>query len=830
MKKSIILTLLMALAVVFSGCDGGSSNNKKAKLNSYGNPYSVAGTNLKGRVKSVTRIVYKKNKVSKRETSYYNPEGLITSRVLYSGGKTTETTYTYDSNNKIQDVESPTINNYESNYEGGMLTSETIHNKGGGGYTSKYKFDSEGNLESKTNTDLHTNREYYYKFNLNSDGTPASYTVTYPSGKVMKITYTTNEVTEEVDKNGTGNFKPMATYNLQNDNEGNWVVKRGLTTGDGSYRKYYERRVITYYPSEPKVLSNTSNSDSLVEDESSSDSTAVSSPLVADKNDGNTKEEAAPSSALIIIVILLSLSSLAFYLKRANEKIGLFHNFGGTIQDNGMKRMWMYNPEPYKKMLTIFLIMLGAFLTAIIILLLSGIAVWILFWIVKIIVWAIIVIGYILLIGGIITVFCGGGCYSICSAIIGGIITYFADTLKSWGETAVAWGQQTLDTLNLMEWTASLFTNYGLGILGIIAIPFILFIQLSILLIVVSLILRGIEFAALKIYNINRPCPVCGNKNGFTYVINGIDHPVPLHPGIYGMFHQTNYMYKYRVPTMLFNGKAHLIRQCDNCGSIINAKKQNDLGTELHIGFVGERSSGKSYLLYSALEQLCADPEWKECIQIDADRNNRIEVMTERIHNNDGIQTTVRNRYKAIQLLLRTNSRPVPYHLFFYDVAGEKFNISNIKHTALEFYQNVNTIVYVLDPTMTDLTGASPSEDFVKWQRDNYASTEKYNPESTIASLVQILEHVGKKTKDINLIIVCTKKDLGYLNAVGLSYEPTGDVVREFVNASMGLYNFVNTIEPTFKSVTYVAVSAIDNSKKSLTNFLNIVLKKIGIN
>lgn len=533
-----------------------------------------------------------------------------------------------------------------------------------------------------------------------------------------------------------------------------------------------------------------------------------------------------PSSALIWVIAGLSFLFLIVYLVTEQKKIGLFSNFCGEPDIDGLKKMWMYQSEPYTKMFILFLTIAASFLSAVLTLLITGGAVWALFWIVRIIFMIIIVAGWIMLVAGFFGSLVGKrmGC---CGFILGIIIIYFQTDLDAWGKTFVSWGRATLNTLNVVDWTVSIFTTYGRSMLIITAAPLVCFLSLALLLITVSYSLRLVELLAMKYYRVHRPCPFCGSKDGFTYMINGTEYLTPLHPGVYGILHQTNHETGVTVPTMLMNGKGLLTRRCDSCGSIINKDHDYAVGTDIHIGFVGERSSGKSYLLYSGLERL-QKRFFDDLEQVDDDKSTHIATIIERIHRKEGIQTLVKNRYKAIQLTLKRKMRLMPYHLFFYDVAGEMFNVHSTKNqSAMDFYNNVTSIVFIIDPSMVDVSKVMPMDAFTQWHKQ-HAGGEQYDPEATIETLKKILEEHGRQTQDISLHIVCSKKDMGYFESIQLSSSPVGEEVKAFVEQGLGLYNMVNFIDASFRAVDYHAVSVDDTD--SLDELFLSLLKQNDIN
>ena len=172
----------------------------------------------------------------------------------------------------------------------------------------------------------------------------------------------------------------------------------------------------------------------------------------------------------------------------------------------------------------------------------------------------------------------------------------------------------------------------------------------------------------------------------------------------------------------------------------------------------------------------------------------------------------------------------MPYHLFFYDVAGEKFNAStNKSQAALEFYNKVKTVVFIIDPTMTDIDKVVPSDAFTEWFKKHGNQSEKYDTEGTLSELKNILtQQVGRKTKDIDIIITCTKKDLGYLENSNYTYDLDENMIKKFISEELGLANVINSVSD-FKSVSYAAVSATAEDRSALEELFLNILKQRGI-
>ena len=305
-------------------------------------------------------------------------------------------------------------------------------------------------------------------------------------------------------------------------------------------------------------------------------------------------------------------------------------------------------------------------------------------------------------------------------------------------------------------------------------------------------------------------------------------HPVPLHPGVYGVFTQRNPETGKKVPTMLFNGKGKLLRKCSSCGNFMKADAEKTFGTEKHIGIVGHRSSGKSYLLYTALGEL-KNYFGDRASQMDAEYDTNIDANFKRIAIGGNIQTDLKDSYKAVQLIVNRKMNPVPYHLFFYDVAGEKFNqASTASKTAMDFYRNVQMIMFVIDPAMVDYSFNPPSENIEKWLT-KHASPEHFSTDGTFSTLKNILESVGRKTKNIDFMFVCVKADTGYLEAC--SYPTSGEDlgIEQFMREELGLSNLVDAAKGSFRSVKFDISSVKPEFRERLTSLFVNVLRHLGV-
>ena len=542
----------------------------------------------------------------------------------------------------------------------------------------------------------------------------------------------------------------------------------------------------------------------------------------------NRVKTASPGMWLLVVVFVLTSIGAFFYYKLV-ENANWFQSFIGVPTSTGMRRLWMFNGGPYINVALYVGILLASFVSAVLVLLAVGGITYGVLWVVKILIVILIWVGWISLILGLIVLFLakeGMGCLPI---ILGGVIVYFEDTLRNFGNTIVNWGFNFMNKLNLFDWGVSLFRNFWDVILTAFAMPLFVFILIALSVMALIFFLMGVEGGIMKIYGIRRPCPVCGSKKEKEYWADEMHkHPVKLQPGIYGVFSHIDPATKVKMPTLLIAGKDKLLRKCPQCGSFIHAGDTTSYGTERHIGIVGHRSSGKTYLIYSILNQIL-EQYGQLARQIDTDNTTNIESNFKRIQIRDKIQTVVRDSYRAIQIIIAPKLRPVPYHLFFYDVAGEKFNqTSTASKTAMDFYRNVNQIIFIIDPSMIDYTFSACSEKMSGWLQE-HPSLEKYSIDGTFSTLKSILESVGRHPKDIDFMFVLVKADTGYMEYCGYDIDAKDEVIKTFMQSELGLTNIINAARGAFHKVEYDLVSVNSEFKIRMDALTERVLHNLNV-
>ncbi len=816
MMKQYKLLILTLLLVIITSC-----NQEKARFI----PYTPNYYEVKGSAKSIIEREYSnKYKLLYTKQFDFDKLGRLSSFKHIVGNDTVSRYMQYKDNGRIENIQWCEITEYIPDFnEFGDLIKETyITGETNGfesGFIQEYGYDADGNVVNEKTCYIESDCssiEYLYENNK------LKQIKEYNLGEEIQYDCDTSGlvISKKINDELTGKITSRSTYKYKLDDKGNWIEK---VERENRRLKTTIKRDIIYY-SEAELATTDTAEQASVSTKSFINIAFVDNYINDVLSRGGNQSD-SPNKVLFIILIICSIILTVIGCYMASEFI--FHNFTGHIQNNGMKRLWMYNTEPYSKVGSLLLIALAAFITSIILILLVGGVIWGLLWVVKLILWAIIIIGWICLIGGGLALFNKEpvGCLPL---IIGILIVSYQDPIEEAGENLVTWGFEFMQSINMFSWGLGIFKNYWDVILVIFFTPMVLFLAFAVFVITLNMLLNGFEFIVTRIYSIRRPCPICGSTTTPDYIIGGKPHPVKLHPGIYGVFTHKSPTTGDSVPTMLLNGRGKVTRKCKKCNSFINADTDNTIGTEIHIGIVGHRSSGKSYLLYSGLSSLMSSyPE--RFSQIDADNDTRIENKKKRIDAREGIQTDVANKYRAIQLILKSKLRPVPYHLFFYDVAGEKFNASSSSHkTAMDFYRNVQSIVFIVDPSMLDISGTSASAKFVNWLVKN-ANSEKYRIDGSFTVLKDILETVGRKSNKIDFNFVCTKTDMGYLPELGYSKAPSEDEIERFLSTELGLSNLINSARASFKNVHFYTVSAIESDKSRLKNLFVALLAQRNV-
>lgn len=503
--------------------------------------------------------------------------------------------------------------------------------------------------------------------------------------------------------------------------------------------------------------------------------------------------------AFVILGLILFVLSLTTRFWKTN-----WHDIKGQFDENGMRKMLMFNRQPYIMVtyLTVSIIVSAA--TGAAILFLVGGIVYGLLWLVKLIFWAIIFIGWIsLILGGLALLGKeGAGCLPV---VFGILVVSFEDTMKRWGETCVNAGFDFFNALNLWEFCQFLFGTYLIKVLTVAAVPIGLGLIAAILAVLCAFLFRTIEFVTTRKYNIKHPCPFCHNPSEpAVYLSDNVDLPIKLRPCSYGLLHITHPVTGEKMPTMLLNGRDNLQRRCPHCERIISYKT----GVEKHIAFVGLPESGKTCLTYRFVGNLMkqneritfTDDVSKEAQQIILDIKNGKEQDL-------ASKTSVNDMRRSLQILV-PGKAPLPYHFFINDVGGELFTTSGVESNYMQFFKDVESVSFLIDPFTMDFSDYDLSGDFGKWYKTHIGAGGGHKEKfiSVLQTVKAISDQFAHKTDKIHVNLVLVKADTGYIPREILSDEAA---LRNVVTDQMGMAAEVMDLENTYASLHFYAVSAL---------------------
>lgn len=483
-----------------------------------------------------------------------------------------------------------------------------------------------------------------------------------------------------------------------------------------------------------------------------------------------------------------------------------WNDIKGKYDDNGMRKLFMFNIQPYRAVLYVSLfILIGAAVAAVVLFLVGGL-VYGLLWVVKLLMWALVIIGWICLIGGVLALFAkeAVGCLPL---IIGGIIVAFKDTLLEWGNNCVEAGFAFFSALNLWEYCKYLVNTYWIQFLVVVSIPICLGIAAAIITFLCSLIFRLVESIMTRKYNIKHPCPFCHNPSEpAIYLSEGIELPIKLRPCTYGLLHITHPRTGEKMPTMILNGRDELSRECPHCHRIINYKT----GVEKHIAFVGLPESGKTCLTYRFVGNMMRnDSNIEFTDDVNPEARNIILDLKNGKDQDLASKTSVNDMRRSLQILV-PGKAPLPYHFFINDVGGELFTTAGVNADHMQFFKNVESVSFLIDPYTMDFSGYDISGEFAEWYRTNIEDKGLSENKENISSVIDTVSNMARRfihnSKSIHVNIVLVKSDTGYIPE-GIADD--GEKLKGFVIEQMGMAAEVNNLENTYASLNFYAVSAL---------------------
>lgn len=551
-----------------------------------------------------------------------------------------------------------------------------------------------------------------------------------------------------------------------------------------------------------------------------------------------------------LFFILFALNSILFVIYRARKKYKKYSYTGepwshifflGLRRENGLRKMWVFNKNPYQTLLEFFGTVVGAFVFTFLALLVIGTIILCVYYVLGGLLWVLIILGWILLVGCGLAVF-SGLIFALIGVFIGIWIVSSAGTLSETASYLFSKGVLMLQSFNVWDLCVNIVTEYWLIILLVVTAPIILFLVVAVLWLLLAGLVSMYESIVMARYNVKHPCPICGKPSEPARYVIGRDPstgermylPVPLRPGVYGIFSITIPDTGQKLPTLFLNGKDKLERQCPHCSSIVKA----DVGQEKHVAFAGVAQSGKTTLLYRIIAELMRTYKAKITDNMGVE-HVAIEKFIKSIRGGEEIvdypPKTAENRHRSIQMMLGHDGASIPYKLYLNDLAGEMFTATNNRVSDAPFFRNTNVILFIVDPMTMRSSDLDFGANFASWYSQNVGNKAdnagKVDLDMALNVLKNTIEHhrKSKSIHDVSLMVVLVKADSGYLGNINTS---DSKAIRGFVDQEMGLGRFLYTAETSFSDVSYYAVSAktqANNRMSGMKFFLQSLLKKLKL-
>jgi len=374
----------------------------------------------------------------------------------------------------------------------------------------------------------------------------------------------------------------------------------------------------------------------------------------------------------------------------------------------------------------------------------------------------------------------------------------------------------------LWSWSAlTISTTLALAILAVIGI------------------LRCETLLKARLHRIRYTCPVCHEQELPQFRCPSCSELASdLVPSAYGIFHARCAKCRTELPTLDLLGRLALPKVCGNrnCSADLTHSaigKQR----ELHIGFVGAQSSGKTTLMIVSLWQVAQQIASKYGLQVEFADNQQKKTLHDFVARlASGVRlakTASMPRPRAFNVALRNAKGPGGL-IYLYDAAGEDFTEES-RMSGHRFHRFVDGLVLVIDPFAEALSrpGKGGAIDRKAWSEVNPAATDVASVfQPFISRLEQQMNVSAKGLFPIPLAVVVTKmgamsnapwssmaqeRDVsappnschqGPSQPVSVGKKPSSPI-REFL-LDLGLANLVLGLETRFRKVAYFTTSAIE--------------------
>lgn len=453
--------------------------------------------------------------------------------------------------------------------------------------------------------------------------------------------------------------------------------------------------------------------------------------------------------------------------------------------------------------------------------------------------------GLLLIAGGIATVvgLCGGRSETTRGGVVASVVGLLGVAMHGhwdkpvWaaGEAALARCSEAAEFLTMQVFLGHNVYLWSWSVLAIVT---------TIALAVLTLIgiLRCEAIVKARLHRIRYTCPACHEQGLPQFRCPGCSELVSdLAPSPYGIFHAHCAKCRAELPTLDSLGRHALPKVCGNrnCSADLAHSAIGKQG-ELHIGFVGAQSSGKTTLMIVSLWQVVQQFAAKFGLRVEFTDNQQKNTLHDFVgHLTSGARlakTASMPRPRAFNVAIHTANGDGRL-IYLYDVAGEDLT-EEARMSGHRFHRFLDGLVLVVDPFAEALAraGRAGAIDREAWSEVNPAAT---NVASVFQPFVTRLEqqmNVSAEGKfPIPIAVVVTKMGAmptapwssmtqtggsaaavkscrqGPNEAANSGKKPS---IRDFL-LNMGLANLVLGLETRFRKVAYFTTSAIEELRSA---------------
>ncbi len=338
-------------------------------------------------------------------------------------------------------------------------------------------------------------------------------------------------------------------------------------------------------------------------------------------------------------------------------------------------------------------------------------------------------------------------------------------------------------------------------------------------------ILRCETLVKARLLRIRYTCPVCHEQGLPQFRCpNCSELANDLVPSAYGIFHARCAKCQTELPTLDLLGRLALPKVCGNhtCSADLThpAIGRN---RELHIGFVGAQSSGKTTLMVISLWQVAQQFAAKYGFQMEFANDQQKKTLHNFIANLTSgarlAKTASMPRPRAFNVAINTAHGPNRL-VYLYDAAGEDFT-EEARMSGHRFHRFLDGLVLVVDPFAEALTrpGKAGATDRKEWSEANPAATDVASVfQPFITRLEQQMNVPAEGKFPIPIAVVVTKMGATSTvpwssliqrgNTASTGKKPSMSI-RDFL-LNLGLANLVLGLETRFRQVAYFTTSAIE--------------------